>query len=73
MAVCYRRLLHLLVDKEMTSSELAKKAGITLNVIARLKRNEYVSLESIEKICVALDCGVDEILEFTVPDKGHAK
>ena len=39
-------------------------AGVSANIITRLKRNEYVSLESIEKICRTLNCSVDDILEF---------
>ncbi|MBR7797902.1 helix-turn-helix domain-containing protein [Agaribacter marinus] len=69
MAVRYNKLFKLLIDKEMTNAELAEKAGISANIITRLKRNRYVSLESIEKICIVLNCGVDEILEFITEDK----
>lgn len=68
MAVRYNKLFKLLIDKEMTNSELAEKAGFSANIITRLKRNTYVSLESIEKICNVLNCGVDEILEFITED-----
>lgn len=44
-------------------------AGISANVITRLKREEYVSIESIEKICLALNCGVDDVLEFKLNEK----
>ena len=71
MAVSYKKLLHLLIDKNMSTSELAKSSGITLNVISRIKRNEYVSMESLEKICTALNCEVGDILEFTVQSKGR--
>lgn len=73
MAVDYRKLFHRLIDENMSNAALAQQAGITLNVITRLKRNEYVSLESIEKICVALGCGVDDILEFGVPKNGQVE
>ncbi|WP_205440225.1 helix-turn-helix domain-containing protein, partial [Flavonifractor plautii] len=43
-------------------------AGVSANIITRLKRDEYISTESIEKICLALNCGVDDILEF-IPEK----
>ena len=65
MAVSYKRLFHLLIDKGMTSSELMERAGFSANIIARIKRNNYISLDSIEKICKTLQCGVDDILEFT--------
>lgn len=64
MAVQYNKLFHILVDKKMTNSQLAEKAGISMNIITRLKQDKYVSMESIEKICFALDCKVDDVLEF---------
>ena len=67
IAVTYKKLFHLLIDKGMTNAELMEKAGFSANIITRLKRNNYVSLDSIEKICKVLNCGVDDILEF-LPD-----
>jgi DNA-binding Xre family transcriptional regulator len=67
MGVCYNKLFKLLIDKKMTNTELAEKAGFSANIITRLKRDKYVSLDSIEKICGVLGFGVDEILEF-IPD-----
>lgn len=64
MAVQYNKLFHILVDKKMTNSHLAEKAGISMNIITRLRQDKYVSMESIEKICFALDCKVDDVLEF---------
>ena len=64
MAVCYDKLFHLLIDKRMTNAQLIAKAGVSANILTRLKKNEYVSLESIEKICHEIDCSVDDILEF---------
>lgn len=68
LAVSYKRLFHLLIEKEMTNAQLQKQAGFSANIITRLKRNEYVSLDSIESICRVMECGVDDILEF-VPEK----
>lgn len=73
MAVSYKKLFHLMIDKGMSNAELMEKAGFSANIITRLKRDHYVALDSIEKICYALDCGVDDILEF-IPDEkenGH--
>lgn len=64
MAVQYNKLFHILVDKKMTNSQLAEKAGISMNIITRLRQDKYVSMESIERICFALDCKVDDVLEF---------
>ena len=67
MAVTYKKLFHLLIDRGMTNAELMEKAGFSANINTRIKRDNYVSLDSIEKICKTLQCGVDDILEFT-PD-----
>lgn len=65
MAVKYDRFFHLLIDKKISNAQLAQKADVSANIITRLKRDQYISMESIEKICSALECGVDDILEFT--------
>ena len=72
MAVSYKKLFHLLIDKGMTNAELMEKAGFSANIITRIKRDNYISLDSIEKICKTLNCGVDDILEFTPDDKNEA-
>lgn len=64
MAVCYDRLFHLMIDRRITNAQLIAKAGFSANILTRLKKNEYVSLESIEKLCCAMGCNVDDILEF---------
>ena len=70
MAVTYKKLFHLMIDKNISNAELMEKAGFSANIIPRLKRNQYLSLDTIEKICLALNCGVDDILEFTqIPNK----
>ena len=67
MAVRYNKLFKLLIDRKMSNAELAAESGVSLNIITRLKRDQYIAMDTIEKICVALDCKVDDILEF-VPD-----
>lgn len=67
MSVSYKKLFHMMIEKDMTNAQLMKKAEISANIITRLKRNTYISLESVEKICKALDCKVDDIIEF-LPD-----
>lgn len=64
MAVSYKRLFHLLIERDMTTAQLQQKAGFSANIITRLKRNGYLSLNTIESICRTLNCGVDDILEF---------
>ena len=70
MPVIYNKLFKLLIDRRMSSSELMDKAGFSANIITRLKKNEYISMESIEKICSALQVGVDEILDFVSVESG---
>lgn len=64
MAVSYKKLFHLMIDKGITNAELMEQAGVSANIITRLKRNNYLSLDTIEKICKVFHCGVDDILEF---------
>ena len=65
MAVTYKKLFHLLIDKDMTNAKLMEQAGFSANIITHIKRDNYISLDTIEKICKTLQCGVDDILEFT--------
>lgn len=70
MPVIYNKLFKLLIDRRISNSELMDKAGFSANIITRLKKNEYISMESIEKICNALQVGVDEILDFVSVESG---
>ena len=64
MAMSYHKLWHLLLDKNMTKTQLRKAAGVSTNVMAKLGRNESVSTEALSKICVVLDCDVADIMEL---------
>ncbi|HOF67987.1 MAG TPA: helix-turn-helix transcriptional regulator [Ruminococcus sp.] len=64
MAVTYKKLFNMLIEKDMTTTQLQQKAGFSANIVPRMKRNGYISLDTIESICRALECGVDDILEF---------
>lgn len=63
MAVCYNMLWKQLIDKGMKKTELKEAAGISFNVMARMGKNEPVSLESIEKICKVLDCDIEDVVQ----------
>ena len=69
MAVSYKKLFHLLIEKDMTNAQLQQQAGFSANIITRIKRNGYISLDSIESICRVLSCGGDDILEFEPDEK----
>ncbi len=64
MAVNYNKLFYLLKEKKMSNVDLQKEAGFSANIMTRIKRNEYISLKSVESICKVLDCDVDDILGF---------
>lgn len=68
MKVCYDKLWKLLIDKKMKRTDLIRRAGISSNVLARMGREEPISLESIGKLCALLGCSVDDILEFEPAD-----
>ena len=65
MAVEYSNLWKLLIDKHMNKSQLREAAKISTNTIAKMGRNESVSLETLEKICCALSCSIEDIMTFT--------
>ena len=64
LPVCYNNLWKLLIDKNMNKTELKETAGISFNVMARMGKNEPISLESIEKICVVLNCNIEDVVQF---------
>lgn len=64
MAVCYKKLFHMMIERGISSSQLQKNCGFSGNILTRLRRNEYVSLGTIEKLCRHLNCKTDDILEF---------
>lgn len=64
MSVNYSSLWKLLIDKKMNKSQLRDAAGISTNAVAKLGRNETVSLETLEKICSALNCNIEDVMKF---------
>lgn len=64
MAISYNRLWKLLIDKNMTKTQLRKSAGLTTNVIAKMGKNQSVQIEALYKICKVLGCGIDDISEI---------
>lgn len=64
MKESYKKLFKLLIDKEIKKTEFAKKIGIGQNTLAKLSKNENVSMEILIKICEGLDCKLEDIVEF---------
>ena len=68
MAASYKKLFKILIDREMKSKELAKLANVSPATIAKMKKDgAVVSSEVLVKICTALNCTMDDIVEI-VPD-----
>lgn len=64
MAISYKKLWKLLIDKNLKKTEMVQKSGITGNVLGRLSRNEPISMASMEKICIFLHCNIGDVMEF---------
>lgn len=64
MNVSYKKLFKLLIDKEIKKTVFAKNANISQNTLAKLSKNEYVSMEVLVKICNCLECTFDDIVEI---------
>lgn len=64
MSVCYDKLWKILIDRKMNRTDLKEMAGISFNVLAKLGRDEFVSMESLYKICKTLNCDIGDIVEF---------
>ena len=65
MPISYDKLWKLLIDKKMNRTDLKGASGISFNVLAKMGKNEFVSMESLVKICYALNCDIGEILSIS--------
>ena len=70
MAVCYNKLWKMLIDRGMSRTEMRLKAGISTKTLAKLGKNENVNTEILVKICEALGCNVDEIMDVVEQKEG---
>lgn len=68
MAVSYKKLWKLLIDKDLKKKDLINLAGISGYTLNRLTRAENVNTDTLVKICKALDCQLEDIMELTVSD-----
>lgn len=64
MDICYNKLFKMLIDKGMKKTEFRKQVGISEGTLAKLSRNENVSMDVIVKICRKMNCTVDDILDI---------
>ncbi|MGN0804942.1 MAG: helix-turn-helix domain-containing protein [Candidatus Coproplasma sp.] len=70
MMVSYKKLWKILIDKDMTRAELAKRAGVSTYTMTKLGKGQTVTTDVLVKICKALDCSFDDIMEI-VDNKGE--
>ena len=68
MSVSYNKLWKLLIDHNMNKSDLGKAAKMSPNTIAKLGKNESVSLDILVRICEVLDCDIRDIVEVSRSD-----
>lgn len=64
MSVSYDNLWKLLIDKKLKRTDLKELCGISSNVVAKLGKDEPISMGSLEKICIALNCSVEDVMQF---------
>ena len=70
MATSYKKLWKLLIDRDMKKKDLAELAGISSFTISKMSAGNNVTVEDLGKICVALNCTLDDIMEF-IPDDSN--
>ena len=64
MTICYNRLWKLLIDRKMKKKDLVETAGVSWSTITKMGRDEHVSTDILVKICAALECEIDEVMEI---------
>ena len=65
MSISYKKLWKLLIDKDMTKTQLREQADIATSTLAKLSKDEQVSMDVLLRICKTLDCGLDDIVEIS--------
>ena len=73
MEISYNRLFKLLIDKGMKKTEFAKIAGLTPGTLAKLSKNQTISMDSLIKMCKTLNCTFDDIVEINFNDEYNDK
>lgn len=72
MAVSYKKLWKLLIDRDMKKKDLLAAAGISQSSLSKMKKNENVNMDIVVKVCKALNCDISDIVEI-VDDEGLSK
>lgn len=66
MAVSYKKLFKILIDRDMKKKEFRDYVGISYSTMSKLEKGENTTVEVLEKICLKLGCGIDDIMEILV-------
>ena len=69
MAISYKKLWKLLIDKDMTAVELRQRTGIAPNTMTKLRKDEEVSLSVLVKICTALNVNIGDIMDLVSEER----
>jgi putative transcriptional regulator len=70
MGASYKKLWKLLIDRDMKKQDLCRRADVSATSLAKLGKGKNVNTDTLVKICLALDCGIEDIMEI-LPDKGN--
>ncbi|MFR5189532.1 helix-turn-helix domain-containing protein [Peptostreptococcus sp.] len=70
MPVLYNRLWKLLIDRNLNKTKLRDMANISNQTLSKLSKNQYVSLEVLERVCKCLECNIEDVVEYVEKDKG---
>lgn len=68
MSASYKKLWKILIDRDMNKGDLIRQAKITSNIVAKIGKGEDVSMESLRKICIALNCEIGDIVEMNTEE-----
>ncbi|MCQ2088901.1 MAG: helix-turn-helix transcriptional regulator [Fibrobacter sp.] len=71
MEISYNRLWKKLIDEGWKKTDLIHRAGITGNVLAKMSKNRPISMESIYKICEALNCDIGDVVQMRKSDNSR--
>lgn len=68
MKYSYNKLWKMLIDRHMTKTQMRIEAGISMNILAKIGKDELIAMDSLAKITVALQCGLDDIITINVDE-----
>lgn len=69
MAVSYKRLFKLLIDRDLKKKDLCKMTGISASTISKMASDETVSMDTVSRICETLECTFDDVVEIVTDKK----